>query len=223
MKLIDTSLKHKILYSEKPGVNKYPALIMLHGRGADEDDLLDLSEYLDDRLFFISARAPFQFQFSGYTWYDLIEIGKPEPKMFLESYQKLVQFHHDIKQHYPVDPTKLFYFGFSMGTVMSFAISLSIPSEVSGIIANSGYIPENSGLSYKWNELKNCYFFVGHGIYDPIIPIEMGRRARFLLEQANANLFYREYQMAHQISEESLNDISQWLIERIECQDQKMA
>ena len=146
MNIIKTALTHKILPPRSKTGEKSPALILLHGRGANEDDLLGLSEYLDDRFLFIGARAPFSFQLGGgFTWYDVLEVGKPEPKMFAESYQRLFQFHNDVKKNYPIDSKKIFYLGFSMGTMMSYAFALTNPHEVKGVVANSGYIPEETG------------------------------------------------------------------------------
>jgi phospholipase/carboxylesterase len=216
MNLIQSTLIHKILPPRRQSAGKPPALILLHGRGADEDDLLGLSEYLDERLFIISARAPFDFQFgTGYTWYDILEIGRPEAKMFTESYEKLVQFLEDVKKGYPIDPSKIFFGGFSMGTMMSYAIALTYPDNVAGVIANSGYIPEETDLKFQWEKIKGKPFFIAHGTFDPLIPVMFSRRAKALLEQAQAAVWYREYDMAHQISEESLNDIMNWLSQHL--------
>lgn len=217
MNTIQSTLFHKIIPPRNSLSKTSPALVFLHGRGSNEDDLLSLNEFLDDRFFFISVRAPYPFQYSGgYTWYDVPEIGKPEPKMFTESYNRLVQFHDDIVKGYPIDQRKIFYFGFSMGTIMSFALSLSKPELVRGVVANGGYIPEDSNLKFHWDKLKNTSFFVAHGIYDSVISIKFAHRAKYLLEQAGADLTYREYSMGHQISEESLNDISQWLTNKLD-------
>jgi phospholipase/carboxylesterase len=217
MNLIQTTLKHKILPSRKKDQAKHPTLILLHGRGASEDDLLGLSEYMDERFMFIAARAPFPFQFGGgYTWYDLLEVGKPEPKMFSESYSRLVQFFEDVKKGYPVDPSKIFLLGFSMGTMMSYSLALTIPQAVVGVVANSGYIPEETDLKFQWDKIGTTSFFVAHGLYDQVIPVQFGRRAKELLEKYNANLTYREYDMGHQINEESLNDIAKWLTQKLD-------
>src|SRR5262249_30813783 len=154
----------------------------LHGRGANEDDLLGLAEYLDERLLMISARAPFDFQFgNGYTWYEIVELARPEPKMFAESYRKMLQFFADVRTGYPVDPSKVFLCGFSMGTMMAYALALTRPGEITGVIANSGYIPEESELTFSWEGIRKEPFFVAHGTYDPVIPVSFGKRARELL------------------------------------------
>ena len=216
MESINTTLTHKIQEPEQTSKEKPPALVLLHGRGANEDDLLGLTEYFDQRLFCIAARAPFPFQSGeGYTWYDVLEVGRPEPNMFAESYQRLVQFLEDIKKKYPINPHKIFFLGFSMGTIMSYSLALTMPGSVAGVIANSGYIPEDTDLKFQWDKLKGKPFFVAHGLYDPVIPVQYGQRAKDLLREAGVNLTYREYEMAHQINEESLNDISTWLNDKI--------
>ncbi len=212
---VKSSLFYKILMPSRRGTENFPVLVLLHGRGANEDDLLSLAEYLDDRLCVISVRAPHPFPFGGFTWYDIEEVGQPEPKMFAESYQRLTHFFEDIKQQYPIDSKSIFFLGFSMGTVMSYSIALTNPESVAGVIANSGYIPEGTNLKFQWEKVNGKHFFVGHGRYDPVIPLAFGTRAKQLLEEAHAKLTYREYDMGHQINEESLGDLSSWLTQRL--------
>ena len=217
MKPIDSALFHRVLMPEQSAASRHPTLIMLHGRGADEEDLLGLSSYLDGRLLIISARAPFPFPYGGgFTWYDMQEIGAPDEQMFNESYAKLSNFVTDIMKNYPIDASQLFLLGFSMGTVMSYALSLTMPERFAGVIANSGYVPEGTHLAFRWKELLRADFFIAHGIQDPVIPVSFGRKAKELLESAGAQLTYREYPMGHQINETSLNDMASWLTQRLD-------
>ncbi len=212
---VSTTLVHKIIEPRRKSPAPAPLLVFLHGRGATEDDLIGLSEYLDERTFIVSARAPFQFQTGGgYTWYDLVDIGIPEPAMFGESYRKLSAFLDDIVVRYPVDRNRMILFGFSMGTIMSYAIALTRPEIVAGVVANSGLIPEGSSLKFIWEQIAGKPFFVSHGRFDPVIPVSFARRAHELLENAGAHVTYHEYEMGHQIDEESLNDVIKWM-ERI--------
>ncbi len=216
MKTLQTSLQNKIREPKNKKSAASPALILLHGRGANEDDLLGLSDYLDERLFIVSARAPFSFQLGGgFTWYDLEEVSRPEPKMFAESYAKLLQLFNDVKTQCPVDPAKIFLCGFSMGTVMAYALALTHPGSIKGVIANSGYVPEQTDLTLQWENIKGKPFFVAHGKYDPVIPLVFAQRAQDLLMKADAHVSYHEYDMAHQITEESLNDIMGWITKQL--------
>jgi phospholipase/carboxylesterase len=190
---------------------------MLHGRGADEEDLLGLSPYLDNRFLILSVRAPYPFSDgNGYTWYDMGEMWMPEANMFRESYEKLSGFVHDALEHYPVDKERIFLLGFSMGTVMCYSLALTHPGLFRGVVANSGYVAENTHLSLRWNEALHTEFFIAHGSYDQVIPVRFGRRARELCTAAGVRHTYREYAMAHQISEESLKEFSSWLTQLLE-------
>ncbi len=189
---------------------------MLHGRGADEEDLIGLKDSLDDRLLVISVRAPFSFPYGGYTWYEADAVGVPEPAMFRTSYEKLSAFVNDALGHYPIDTGRLFLFGFSMGTVMSYALALTRPDLLRGVVANSGYVPEGTFLTFRWSDIANIEFFIAHGTDDPVIPLALARRAKELLEKSHAAMTYREYPMSHEISEESIGDVAAWLQPRID-------
>ncbi len=220
--LMSTTLTHKVILPKNSPKKKHPTILFLHGRGADENDLLSLAEYFGDTFLYIAVRAPFKFEYGWFTWYEILEAGTPDEKMFPQSYNLLSDFFDEMKKEFPIDEKKIFLFGFSMGTVMSYALALTRPHEIAGVIANSGYIAEETHLNYEWekincNELSRPFptFFVAHGIDDPLIPVAFGRRAQQLLEQHNAKVYYKEYPMAHQISEESLEDIVRWINERI--------
>ncbi|HTP13648.1 MAG TPA: alpha/beta fold hydrolase [Bacteroidota bacterium] len=216
MQLIQSSLVHQLAPFDATRPGPHPTLILLHGRGASEEDLLGLVPYVDPRFFCIAARAPFRFGYGGYTWYDLQEVGAPESGQFDESYQKLSRFLDDVQTHYPVDPRQTFLLGFSMGTVMSYSLALTRPERIRGVVAHSGYIPEKSPLPFKWDGLAHTEFFVAHGVYDPVIPVDYGRRAQQLLSASSAPLVYREYPIQHQISDESLHDLAAWLSSRLQ-------
>jgi phospholipase/carboxylesterase len=221
MNLIQSTLEHLVLPPNDSPSAKHPTIIMLHGRGADEHDLVGLADYLDPSLFVVSVRAPFPFQWGGgYTWYDILEVGSPEPRMFAESYRKLTQFMSDALSQYPIDGNRVFLLGFSMGTMMSYSLLLTRPELFAGVVANSGYVPEDVDLRFQWETLAGKQIFVSHGANDPIIPIGLGRRARELLESAQAEVTYREYDMAHQMSDESVKDIAAWLGERLKSKCQ---
>lgn len=217
MNLISTTLIHKIRPPAATGAENPPALVLIHGRGANEDDLLGLADYLDPRFFVISVRAPYRFQegYDGYTWYGIRDIGTPDRQEFDSSYKAVMQFLEDIKGGYPIDPQRIFLLGFSMGSVMALAAALTVPGAVRGIVAHSGYVPENTSLRFAWERLNGLSIFLAHGTQDPIVGIEFGRRANELLSKTSADFTYREYPIPHTISEESLADLSDWLQKKL--------
>lgn len=180
-------------------------LIMLHGRGADEHDLFGLKEYLDPRLDIYSLRAPFEFSWGGYAWFDLFEDGSVDEKGFSQSKNEILTFIETIKTE------KLFLLGFSMGAIMSYSIALTQPNLCNGILALSGFAPLQLEKDYKLNDLQTLHIYISHGINDPIIPISSARKTKELLSKSNAIVTYNEYEMGHQINEACLSDISRWL------------
>lgn len=214
---INTTLIHKIIPPRVQENEKHPCLILLHGRGADENDLLGLAEYLDPRLLIISVRAPFPFDYGfGYTWFEMLVNFQPEISSLKESHQKLTQFLDDVVGQYPVDPAKIFVLGFSMGTVMGYLLLITRPENISGLIANSGYFANNIELPMELKPLNKHSIFISHGTHDQVIPIHIGRQAKEFFSKHNINLTYKEYPMAHEIGEESLNDFSKWLTHQLD-------
>lgn len=211
-----SSLVHKIAPLVASTRGPHPALVLVHGRGTNEDDLLGLVPYLDPRFLVVSVRAPLPFSGGGYTWYSLATVGEPEREEFLESHARFGLFLEEMRSSYPVDPKRVYLLGFSMGSVMSLALALSRPSEIRGVVAHSGYLPEHPALDFQWERLGGCRFYVAHGTLDPVIPIRFGRRAQALLTEQGADLTYREYPIGHAVSEESINDIARWLTESLD-------
>ncbi len=209
------SLVSKIAPLSTSASGPHPTLVFLHGRGTDENDLLGLTHSLDPHLFIASVRAPHRFPYGGYTWFNLDENGVVNIDQLLNSRDSFLQWLDDFQKKYPVDPNRLFLFGFSMGAMMSLAISLSSPKRFKGIVAHSGMLPQHEKLTYQWDDVDALSFFIAHGEQDPVVPVEFGRQAHRTLVQVNANVQYREYPIQHTISDESLSDISTWLQQQI--------
>jgi phospholipase/carboxylesterase len=212
----DAPLVHLVRPAPENEPEPRPALLLLHGRGADEVDLFGLADALDPRLVVISARAPFRLG-PGYHWYELVDIGRPEPETFAAGFGLLRDFVEHVIERYAIDPARLYLLGFSQGAMMTGAYILAQPSRVAGAIVLSGYLPLNAGLSNNAAGLRGKPFFVAHGTQDPVIPIAFGRQTRDYLEQAGAELTYREYPMAHFVSEVELEDLADWLAAHLDA------
>ena len=129
------------------------ALVLFHGRGADENDLFPLLDFLDPerRLVAATPRGPLSLPPGGAHWYVVREIGFPDKETF----------------------------------DASFELDLSPP------------LPPVA---------------IGHGTYDPVISVESSRGAKEQLEQAGADVLYREYPLPHAIDPGYLSELSTWLV-----------
>jgi len=212
---VHTTLVHRILPPRRLLSGPAPAIILLHGRGADENDLLGLAEYLDERLAVFSLRAPLPFEFGGYTYFPLKDDGTADREMFLSSYRKLSEFADGVAGLPEVDAKRLYLMGFSMGTIMSYALALTRPEKFAGVVAQSGFVRDHPDLVYRWKDLAKCPFIITHGTYDDVLPVSLARETKELFEESNAEVVYKEYPMGHEISSESLADVVMWLKTRL--------
>lgn len=206
------SLAH-VVQSPRSGDGPHPGLLLLHGRGADERDLIPLTGDLDPRLFTVSARAPFRFPYGGYAWYDLDPrgVGYPGGDALTESLGLLDHFVDEILRAYPIQGDRLYVGGFSMGAAMSATLALLFPDRIAGALVLSGYVPVEAGLPFRLQALAGHPVFEAHGARDEVIPVEWGRRSRDFFGGTSVDLTYREYPMGHEISQRELQDVSAWL------------
>lgn len=189
------------------------ALVLFHGRGADEHDLAPLLDVLDPERRFvgITPRGPLSLPPGGAHWYAVREIGFPDPSTFLPTYELVATWLDGLG--FP--PERMILGGFSQGAVMSYAMSLGRgrPRPAS-VLALSGFVPTVEGFELDL-EPPFARYAIGHGTLDPVIRVEWGRRARGQLEEAGADVRYAEYPLPHAIHPGFLLQVRDWLTERV--------
>ena len=191
------------------------ALVLLHGRGADERDLFPLLDALDPdrRLLGITPRAPLALPPGGAHWYRLGGIPTPDPATFFPSFEQGAAFLDAL----PVPIDEIVLGGFSQGAVMSWALGLGVGRpRPAAIIALSGFMPQVEGFSLDLGSLESYPVAIGHGTEDPIIPVQFGREARQRVEPAGAALLYREYPLPHTIDPGFLPDLQAFVRQALE-------
>ena len=189
------------------------ALVLFHGRGADEHDLVPLLDVLDPERRFvgITPRGPLSLPPGGAHWYAVREIGYPDPSTFLPTYELVGEWLDGLG--FP--PERMILGGFSQGAVMSYAMSLGRGrARPASVLALSGFVPTVDGLDLDL-EPPLARYAIGHGTLDPVIRVEWGRRARTLLEEADAEVRYAEYPLPHTIHPGFLLQVRDWLTERV--------
>jgi phospholipase/carboxylesterase len=189
----------------------YPTILALHGRGSNEHDLLGLAQYLPKEFLWISPRGTFALGPGSFEWFQITQIGKPDPTRLRNALQTIDTFIDEILENYPVDRNRLYLLGFSQGSIVSMSYALTTPQRVTGVVAQSGYIPHEAGLQVDETNLKGKPFILTHGIQDDLLPIDWARRSRDTLQRFEVELEYHEFDMGHQVSEESLAVINTWL------------
>ena len=190
-------------------------LLLHHGRGTDERDLLGLADALDPgrRLHVVTPRAPLQLPGSpGYHWYLVPRVGYPDHDTFHAAREALGELHDGLWAETGIEPARTVLGGFSMGAVMSYATGLSADRPpVAGILALSGFVPIVEDWRPSFDDRPESAVFLAHGRNDPIIEVDFARRACEQLEEGGLEVTYRESEVGHQIDPRDLAGAAEWL------------
>ncbi len=196
--------------AERPAAGEAEgALVLFHGRGADQYDLLPLLDALDPgrRLDGFCPRGPLSLPPGGAHWYVVQRVGYPDPPTFAEGFAAAAGFVDGLPHE------RVVLGGFSQGAVMSLAVGLGRGRpRPTAVTAFSGFIPEVEGWELETEE-PFPPIAIAHGTYDPIISVDFGRRARDRLEAAGAGVLYRESPIQHSIDPQVAAELSAWLRE----------
>ncbi len=203
-------------FRERPADGDAAGLLILHhGRGADELDLLPLGEALDPsrRLHVVTPAAPLLLaDFPGRHWYLVPAVGHPDPDSFRAAADALAALHDALWERTGISPERTVLGGFSMGAVMSYALGLgSGRPRPAGILAFSGFVPDVDGWELDLASRPGLATFIAHGRRDPVIGVEFGRSARALLSGAGLDVSYHESDLGHQIETAQLAAARGWL------------
>ena len=174
------------------------ALVLLHGRGADERDLFPLLDLLDPerRLLGVTPGGPHHLPPGGRHWYALGGIPTPDPATFAATAPRLAAFLDGL----PVPMDRVVLGGFSQGTVMSYAMSLG-PGRPrpAGLVAMSGFLPRVAGWPLEPERLRGVPVGIAHGSLDPVIPAQFAAEAEATLTAAGADVLRLSSPVPHMV------------------------
>jgi phospholipase/carboxylesterase len=205
-----------LLQGERPAAGEAQGLLLLHhGRGSDETDMLGLAQALDPdrRLHAVAPRAPLVLPASpGYHWYVVPRVGFPDHDTFHASFADLAALHDEVWERTGIGPERTVLGGFSMGSVMSYATGLSGERpRPAGILAFSGFLPTVDGWEPDLGSRRGLPVFIAHGRADPVMEVGFARRARDLLGEGGADVTYLESDVGHTIDPAALARSAAWL------------
>lgn len=210
-------------YLERPSVAisaKPKALLMLHGFGSNEADLFSFVHQIPQDIYVFSARAPFSLDFGGYAWYDIFLDANnnkiSDNQQAMESLLQLSQFIDYLIDKHHLDTDNFNLLGFSQGSILSYALALHYPEKIKNIVALSGYINQDiMPVQEKTAAYRHLHFFISHGTFDDIIPIEAARKIPPFLLERNIRNDYHEYPMGHEVNMQCLQDMLVWIEQNI--------
>jgi phospholipase/carboxylesterase len=194
------------------------ALVLSHGRGTSEHDLYPLLDALDPerKLFGATPRGPLVLPPGGAHWYIVRDIGFPDRETFMASYDLASAWLDALVEETGIPTERTVVGGFSQGAVMSWALGLGRGRpRPAGIIALSGFIPTVDGFELDLTPPLPPVA-IGHGTYDPIISVDWGRKANALLEEAGADVLYKESPIPHSVDPSFIVELQPWVSDLVE-------
>lgn len=216
--MTDSPLEHVSNPPESPTDGPAPAVVLIHGRGTNERDLLPIAGRLPDDLHVLSVRAPDRLQ-GGYTWYELdlsaggLHASQPHPEEFRRSLDLLHEFVEWAVGEYDLDPERVGLLGFSQGSITSLAALCERPEAYDWVVAFNGYLPESH--EERVENASDKPVFIGAGESDQVIPVERAERAAELLSEGGAEVRFETYPVGHGTHPEEIRAVSSWVAERL--------
>lgn len=202
----------------QPDDASLPLVVIMHGRGADANDLADIAPMIDGtgggyRFIFPNAPRPFEAapgMTFGFTWFD----GLPPDRLsILDSREKLLRFLGEVTERYRPPDGKVVLAGFSQGGVMAIDVGFRTPEPLPGIVVMSGALAEDDLPDLRARAAQPI--LIVHGLDDEMIPIRAARRARLVLEEQGVSPEYHEFPMGHHVTEESMEVVSEFIARQL--------
>jgi phospholipase/carboxylesterase len=198
-----------------------PLVVLLHGIGADENDLVPIASSLDARLLVVSLRAPRHYH-GGWAWFDIAWGAdgsvRPDVDQARAALADLARWLAAAPARLGADERRVFLLGFSQGAMMSLGLLQTMPERLAGVIALSGRPVEGLVVTpASPDAVARVPLFVGHGTRDDVLPIANGRAVRDAFAPLVRDFTYREYPVAHGIAPGELADVAAWLAARLDA------
>lgn len=209
-----------LAFAERPASGDPAGLLILHhGRGADEHQLLPLAHRLDPtrRLHVVTPRGPLDRRGGrGYEWYQARRVGYPGRATFRHGVEALARFHDATWERTGIGPADTVLGGFSQGAAMSYALGLSGARPApAGVLAFSGPIPTVAGAQPDLSSRRDVGAFIAHGRRDPAVDVAFAHRARELLRAAGLDVEYHEGDGGHVMDPAHAHAARDWLQARL--------
>lgn len=200
-----------------PTAKPEKALVLLHGVGSNERDLLEIAPLLSDDHLVVSMRAPIAMAANAFAWFH-VQFTERGPvhnwKEAKENLKLIEDSIRDVSKKSGIPLSKISVFGFSQGAIMTIGLALTSKLNLENYIASSGRTLPEFAEDSKKNPLTDYPLrrvFVTHGIQDSKLPIHLGRDTNQVLKSTSLKLTYKEYQSEHTVSQEVLADAKKWL------------
>ncbi len=200
------------------------SVLWLHGLGADGHDFVPIVPLLglppELRVRFVFPHAPrmpvtINMGMVMRAWYDIsaLDLREEQDEAGVRRSAEQVERLLDREAERGVAPERTVLAGFSQGGVIALHAGLRRPQPLAGILALSTYLALDAALEAEGAPAgRSTPVFMGHGRYDPVVPLERGRASRDRLLEAGHRVEWREYDVEHGVAPDEIADVGAWLV-----------
>ena len=194
----------------------HPTLLLLHGYGADEFDLISLHTYFPEDMDVICVRGEARTPYGGAAWFD-IGVENDGRLIFredqaLEAGRRMGMLIEAMTREGIIEPGPLILGGFSQGGSVAMLLFALQPKTFAGLMILSSRMTDNLQDLLAAAEIPaSLPVFAAHGLQDPVLPLQYGREINEFWKGLNVDFEYHEYNMGHQVNPQELRDIRHWL------------
>lgn len=191
------------------GDDDSPLVVLLHGRGSNENDIFGLAEHLPKDLSYVAVRAPIS-EGGGYAWFANRGIGRPVAESLSDT---MTWFRTWLDANAPTGRPVVLV-GFSGGAAFAGGLVLADPGRFAGAAILYGTLPFDAGVPTTTNRLAGLPVFIAHGDADTVIPRELLERTwLYLHDDSGASISAERDPGGHGLSVAVVTRVSEWLAE----------
>lgn len=188
-----------------------PLVVLLHGRGSHEREILSLAPHLPEGASYAAVRAPIA-EGGGFAWFANRGIGRPVASSLADTMAWFGEWLDGVAP--PGRPVVLV--GFSGGAAFAGGLVLAHPQRYSGAAILSGTLPFDAGVPVDEGRLAGLPVLVAQGDADRVIPAELlARTWDYLLGDSGALTVSHRDAGGHGLTPDALAALRTWLEDRL--------
>jgi phospholipase/carboxylesterase len=188
-----------------------PLVVLLHGRGSDEAQILGLAAHLPAGPAYAAVRAPIA-EGGGYAWFANRGIGRP----VAESLRSTMDWFRSWLDEVAPAGRPVLLVGFSGGAAFAGGLVLDDPARFAGAAILYGTLPFEAGLAADPGRLTHLPVFVAQGEGDHVIPRELlDRTWHYLLTESGAPTLAHRGPGGHQLTDDAVHQLGDWISHRL--------
>lgn len=192
-----------------------PLVVLLHGRGSSEREIIRLAGLLPAGPSYAAVRAPIQ-EGGGYAWFVNRGVGRP----VAESLSDTIAWFRSWLDRVAPRGRPVVLVGFSGGAAFAGGVVLDDPARFAGLATLYATLPFDAGVPTTPGRLAGVPVLVVQGDADTVIPADLQRRSwQYLHGDSGATVTARRSPGGHSITPDDIDTLAGWIVDRVWTSD----